>query len=229
MSLLTNLRLSKIPQRNKHLTYGYVRQHMSTLNCPQIINVLCLLYVNDNVDKVSTDTKCKFKGNIIQSKGNPEVIYFENKVAKGIHAWTFKVTDTSKNSTPNFNNKIIGILGIETIFQGITESISWIINSMIAIQTLRFESKLENNDKVVDLKKYKLSTKIDNYKIQCGDIIEMNYNIIAKTLLYKINQEPYLKINIEKYVKPTLYRAKLTLIEGVKSCQYELVSYQKTY
>lgn len=232
MSLLKRLKLTTIPKRNKYLTNGYVRQHIHTLNCPQIINVLCLLYMNDNFDQVSNDTTCKFEGNVIQSKGNVENVYFENKVTKGIHRWKFKVTDTRKTSTPlNFNNKIIGILGIETIYNGIIESICWIINSAIAIQTLRLESKSSERPKVRDLKNSlcKESPKIHTYKIKSGDIIEMNYNIIDKSLVYKINEEQHFLINIEKYIKPSLYRAKLTLLHGVKSCKYELVTYQKTY
>ena len=93
--------LQQIPQRNKDVAFGYVKEceKKNKQVIPSMIKYLCLIYFNqtkDQFDIKNTHSKIKVDGNCIKIGPNRDASdvtynsYLENIVNKGIHIWRFK-------------------------------------------------------------------------------------------------------------------------------------------
>ena len=89
--------LKRIPQGNKDLAFGYLKEkekeHNS--NYPQLIKFLVLLYSNaqDSFDPDNTHQLIEIDGNCAIDVGGTGLIrnsYLKNVVTQGIHIWKFK-------------------------------------------------------------------------------------------------------------------------------------------
>ena len=100
---LKKSKLSQIPERNKDLAFGYVKQCEQTnkTSIPEMIKYLCLVYLNQNKDKIDLQRShqdFKMDGDQLQIKKKicrRANAYFENIAWKGIHIWKFKLVNIS--------------------------------------------------------------------------------------------------------------------------------------
>ena len=93
-------KLNQIPQRNKDLAFGYVKEceisHNSSI--PKMIKYLCLIYLNQNKDEFDSNNTHKdltINGqSIIRSKEldicDCNSCLLVNEVNTGINIWTFQ-------------------------------------------------------------------------------------------------------------------------------------------
>lgn len=100
---LQRSKLQQIPQRNKDLTFGYVKDHEKacSISITQMIKYLCLVYLNPNKDKFDPDWSHS-NIQIIENKArcnkwsyvvNASTSYLENIASKGVHIWRFKCNE----------------------------------------------------------------------------------------------------------------------------------------
>ena len=219
---LKRSKLQQIPQRNKDLAFGYVKEnekaHKSSI--PDMIKYLCLIYLNQNkdlFDAQNTHKHIKIEGNTITpSKIGSLSSYLRNIVSKGIHVWRIKCGYETNYSIGD----MIGIiqnekpLKLSTYFVTTSKSpaygfgVAGILNQPCTI-----------------------FTGARNYGCKCtvNDIVEMKVDFNELTLSFKINENDYGKAFD---IKPGEYRAAITLYSYARSVGnscYTLISYQHTY
>ena len=203
--------LEQIPQRNKDLAFGYVKENEKSnkWTIPSMIKYLCLIYLNQNRDEFdpkNTNEKIKIDGLTITALGtNTIATYLRNVVSEGCHIWRFKC---GSKSDWTIGDKI-GIISnhapiaLDHYFQ------------QFGVQSYGFAVA----GKLIGGSAYGRRCEID-------DVIEMSVNFNDLTLSYKINDCDYGKaFDIEAGE----YRATISLFAPIwshpNSC-YTLISYQ---
>ena len=210
--------LSEIPQRNKDLIFGFVKESekKNKTSVPEMIKYLCLIYLNQNKDmidpKLSQD-RFNVDGDMIQHNADEESnAYFTNIASTGIHIWKFKCIKMDLSD-------VIGIVNIN----------------------LSDHPQNDYFDDYNDTPEGKIATGYgfnlrgwlthnhgwgNNYGTLCNDndVIEMTLNMNKLTLSFKINGTGY---GIAFNIIDSEYRA-VMYVEEQGSC-YSLVSYQHIY
>ena len=96
-------KLQEVPQRNKDLVFGYIReceQEQEKDIAIDMIKYLCLIYLNeteDAFDKEHTNPGIEITGNTIHATGWKFNCYMKNIVNQGIHRWKFKCNVPDSN------------------------------------------------------------------------------------------------------------------------------------
>ena len=118
---LKKSKLSQIPQRNKDLAFGYVRERekTNTMSVPDMIKYLCLIYFHPNKDEFDPDhcsNKIKINGNCIFGPIESTIwtiahVCLKNIASSHIHEWKFKYGRDDKSS--NKNMMMIGIISVD--------------------------------------------------------------------------------------------------------------------
>ena len=214
---LKRSKLQQIPQRNKDLAFGYVKQNENAnkSTIPDMIKYLCLIYLNQNKDEFdaeNTNGNIKINGNTVIGSGwNAMCTYLRNIVSDGVHVWRFK-------------------FGFET---------NYYVGDMIGIisndEELTLYSYFNGSGSGSDAYGFAVAGRLTNRqgkeygrKCKINDIIEMQVDFNELTLSYKINQTDYGKAFD---IKPGEYRAAITLylFSGSEKNCYTLMSYQHIY
>ena len=216
--------LQQIPQRNKDLTFGYVREcekkNNRTLSIPEMIKYLCLIYINQNKDKFDGNSTCKGiriednsikKNNLLSSQASS---LLTNIVMKGIHIWRFRIDVTTSGYD------MIGIRkSDESDSKDLDRWLDWTGKEEVSVGYGFFANrKLSNPDSILGLGKSYGRTWQDQ------DVVEMRLDFNDLSLSFGIDGHSYGKAFD---IKPGKYRAGVTL-SGTDSC-YCLISYQHVY
>lgn len=88
--------LNEIPQRNKDLAFGYVKEcdKENKTSIPNMIKYICLIYLNQNKDKFDSKNahkEIRINGDTIETTTYDIISsLLENVVNVGIHIWRFK-------------------------------------------------------------------------------------------------------------------------------------------
>ena len=211
---LTKSNLEQIPQRNKDLAFGYVKEceKKNKQVIPSMIKYLCLVYSNRNKDKFDVENShqtFKSKGNSIEHNSEERTCeyhncYLENVVSKGIHIWKFKCDSQS----------MLDLIGIRNVAESSRLTGIFFVG--------RDDMTVVGYGDVVG------GCTISNaspfgQKCNDGDLIEMRLDFNNLTLNFKVNDNGYGKaFNIN----PGQYRAAIGVIANVKHHKYTLLSYQ---
>ena len=214
--------LEGIPQRNKDLTFGYIKE-CETKNksiIPDMIKYLCLIYLNQNKDefdiknlsecvKIEDDTlTCTDPWNGLYST------YLENIVSKGVHIWQFKCI---RPCTDNLEADAIGIVKYDSNKTVILYDYFFVSGGF----AFSMDGRLSCNGYKDLSKDYPWNDQQGNV-IDRDDIIEMKVDFHKLTLSYKINGEYQgIAFNIDNET----YRAAISSWHH-QSC-YRLISYQQ--
>ena len=96
--------IKEISQRNKDLTFGYLKENetKTKTNYPQLIKYIILLYSNakDEFDPDATHVNLKIVGNTVsQNKGGLNNSYSKNVMNRGIYIWKFKFSCNQFNDS----------------------------------------------------------------------------------------------------------------------------------
>ena len=218
-------KLKQIPQRNKDLAFGYLRERENKTKCnyPQLMKYLILLYSNaqDQFDSNATHECLKIIGNRIIDEREKiasfydYLSYLENKVNEGIHVWNFKYRQ--ENGTQFFSQ--IGIWKtragkpvIERVYIHNTNKDN--VNSGYMISMDGMMTNPQNvgaNDPITT-------------NVSDGSIIEMKLDLYELSLTLKINDKIIKQFdNIEQ----TSYRAAISTVKTGEG--FILLSYQDIY
>ena len=220
---LKRSKLQQIPQRNKDLAFGFVKdcEKLNKSSIPDMIKYLCLIYINQNKDKFdgeSTHQTINIQGNCIK-KANSKMVgvassLLTNIVSTGIHIWTFKANES------NSCDDIIGIrksnadsrkehlqLSLDNGGDGSVNSVGYGLNLI-----RRLTNPADNGR----------WGKSYGQRWDSGDVIEMKLNFNDLSLSYKINEKDYGKAFT---IESDKYRAAVTLY----CSSYCLNSYQHIY
>ena len=102
---LKRSQLQQIPQRNKDLAFGYVKncEEINNNSIPDMIKYLCLIFLNQNkdtFDNINTHDHATINihGNCVKKRARSTIwnfmdmanSYLDNIVSKGIHIWQFQ-------------------------------------------------------------------------------------------------------------------------------------------
>lgn len=230
---LLRAKFSKAPKRNKHLSFGYIREienmGINQTN-PLMIKYLCFAYLNQDEDKFDR-VKEGGKGNGIYEKSqNDKAIKIKclssrggvwNEIwgltvaSQGEHVWTFKII-----KFPVIWTKI----GIESRNEKFGYSLN--ITKLAADK-----SQWISNDKCCEDKLNKINEKTRKYpnqskhSINDGDTIKMTLNFDRYDLVFEWNDEFFLWEPVEKGQE---YRMKIEC-QTVDYALYELLDYQMKY
>ena len=206
--------LSQIPERNKDLIFGFIResQNNAKLNIviPVMINYLCLVYFNQNKDCFNAELTHHIlevnKNTIIckHSFHSKCCAYLRNIVSKNVHIWKFRI---------NNPNEVRSIVCDEI---GVTKAINPSTTNWNGY-ALRLAGIIINGS---TMKFCRSDCKKD------GDLLEMMLDFNTLSLSFKINNNNFLKaLDIE----PGSYRAGIRFNPGFESYGYTLISYQEIY
>ena len=216
--------LQQIPQRNKDLTFGYVKEceKRNKSIIPSMIKYLCLIYFNQNKDEFDikyTHSEIKINGKSIEFDGESAEryekynSYLQNIVSNGTQIWRFRC------DRAYFVDRI-GIRNVDT-------------------DKLRLKGYFEAalDEKTVVGYGLQLSKQLTNaqyadesgpeYGQICndGDVIEMHLDFENLILRFRINECDYGKALID--IKPGKYRAVIGFYKGFGGLAiYTLMSYQ---
>ena len=215
---LKRSKLQQIPQRNKDLAFGFVKESEKTnkSSVPEMIKYLCLIYLNQNKDKFDHNSSHKdilIEGSSIKKNGitGESSCLLTNIVTTGIHIWTFKVNEFCKAD-------MIGIRknDLNSEKQNLDR---WVCddNERIRLGGYGCFGWGEIRGKKHYFKSYGESWNV-------GDIIEMRVDLNDLSLSYRVNNND----NGKAFdIEPGKYRAGVTLYGSCSS--YCLISYQHIY
>ena len=216
--------LQQIPQRNKDLAFGYIREceekNKRKLSIPEMIKYLCLVYGNPNKDEFdinNTHTDIIIEGHSIKKCRLGVVArtsMLTNIVIKGIHIWTFKCVSTEARFD------MIGIRRIDSNLEN-KQLNKWLDDGGECVSVgygIHSNGQLSN-----PLNPCSFGTRHGLGWAE-GDIIEMRLDFDNLSLSYKVNEnDSGWAFDIE----PGKYTAGVTLYRD-DSC-YCLISYQHIY
>ena len=223
---LTQSKLNQIPQRNKDLTFGYIKECEQNQNSsiPSMIKYLCLIYLNLNKDEFDTTyTHSDIEINNDSIKAKPYIdraavnSFLTNVVNSGVNIWRFQSNGCRHE-----------LIGIRKSASGLTPSDldGWFDegedNESIGYGYFPHKPALTNPDNCNQCGK-----RWGKEDYHAGDIIQMKLDCIEWTLSYKINNVDYGKaFDIES----NTYRAAITLFPNSDEApSYTLISYQHIY
>eukprot|EP01083_Nonionella_stella_P076278 207805_1 len=215
--LFSREKIQNIHINNKHLAFGYIRElsmyssYQST-DSPQLINYLCLLFLNeteDTWDAKHTHKSIQISDNTIRrtTSHGYKSAFLQNWASSGIHIWRFKYFKVGywdvigiwkANKTPTLHRDLFGARDPAK-----PHSFGLICSS----------SKPRNNS----------DSDYCNVAIKPHDVIEMKLDVTSLTLSYSVNNA---ECNVKKIDNAT-YRAAVSLSNVDNSIQ--LLSYQRIY
>ena len=224
MALKAN-KIKQIPQTNKDLAFGYLRENeqKSRANYPQLIKYLILLYSNrqDHFDPNATHKQIEIEGNTITGRWNKRAHSFlKNIVIEGIHIWKFRY---HQDLDDDFEWPE-GCVGIWKTKSGVPDVGGTPIDGP-------YESKICTGY-IITMDGYRTdATDPGTYsqhkfrpEVKDGDIIEMILDFNKLILTFKINDEIKAKID---GIENTAYRAAVATFEYGEG--FTLLSYQDFY
>ena len=214
--------LKQIPQRNKDLAFGYVREHEIDYNSnySQLIKYLVLLYSNqqDKFDVTATHPFIKINQNCIvdQREVSEDVevhhSYLQNIATKGIHIWKFKF------NAENSGSQMIGIWKIK--------SGKIVLDGPECDNTNDGENctgyGITMNGLITNPENPSRFSHVTYDKIGDGDIIEMRLDLNKSLLTFKCNDTTHSHF---KHIENTAYRAVVTTYK--KNDKFKLLYYQQ--
>ena len=214
--------LEQIPDRNKDLTFGYVKgcEKANKSVIPEMIKYLCLIYLNQNKDEFDKNhchESLNIDGNTIQNTddGGARSCMLTNIAIKGVHIWIFQCNKGAFGADCD----VIGI-----IRQQENSDEEW---------DLYLDTYFDENEtnaygfggqgSLTDPEDSNHWGEYYGTKCQNGWIIEMKLDFNNLTLSYKLNDDDCGKaFDIESGE----YKAAITVYEESK---YTLLSYQMIY
>ena len=215
--------LKQIPQRNKDLAFGYVREHEINYNSnySQLIKYLVLLYSNqqDRFDVTATHPFIKINQNCIfdQRKDSYDCgfvyhSYLQNIATNGIHIWQFKF------NAENSGSQMIGIWKIK--------SGKRILNGPEFDNTNDGRNctgyGITMNGLITNPENPRRFSQVTYDVIEDGDIIEMRLDLNKSLLTFKCNDTTHSHF---KHIENTAYRAVVTTYK--KNDKFKLLYYQQ--
>ena len=236
MALLNRKKIKSMPQRNKDLVFGHLRQEQkqNDSNYPYVIQALCLLYFNP--DQETFDSSSNFNQHIdIQPHTvigyntqcdlihvDARSICLKNVVKEGIHIWKFKVT-YSPHTAPNKGELILESIS-QVLLDGNSHSppkkfgIGWMLNTTMVVM-----------EKGTEINAEKIAVWEDKYKVKSKDTVEFKYDGNAQNIYIKINDRDFFQIVDGRavWIPKVEYRLKLRVYGGDR-IQYDLLSYEQT-
>ena len=231
--------IREISQRNKDLTFGYLKEKEkeNKSNYTQLIKYLILSYSNTrdefdpeathkdlaiNKNYVSLNTQVNFMGNS----------YLKNTVNTGNHVWKFKYLVDYENCYEDEDDYIEAIIGIwktksdnPSLDASIDDTDNDNVSTGYFIRSDGRKSNPEDNwdDQIV----------VPGMEITNGDIVEMRLDFKELTLTFKINQEFKMQFTD---IENTAYRAAVSFFTQNGSGKLDitelgltLMSYQDYY
>ena len=218
-------KLKQIPQRNKDLAFGYLRENenKNKSTYPQLIKYITLVYssAHDQFDPNATHESLEIDGNSIVSKELKYKFcasYLKNVVSANVHVWKFRFNRCTDDS----HTHSVSNIGAWKTTSGDTNVSRYISdtnkNGICSGYVISMEGEKTNIENVYLWSKERFS------KVKNGDIIEMKLDLERLILKFKINDEIVAEFdNIEK----TSYRAAVTA--DVRGDGFTLLSYQDIY
>ena len=206
-------RLKNIPQRNKDLAFGYVKecekQNKSII--PSMIKYLCLIYLNqskDGFDPKNTDTDIQIKDNgFLSTKWSLSTTLLINIANSGTHIWKFKCYD---------NGAVADLIGI------LKYSVKLASDDLKGYFDIHNGYGYTSNGTLTNPVNRKMWGKEYGDGWSKEDIVEMKVDFNKLELSYKVNETNHGKAFD---IDDANYKAALTLCSGT----YQLVSYQHIY
>ena len=227
MAAIKQSALAQIPQRNKDLAFGYVREKERGNNAvlPEMIKYLCLIYLNQNRAKFALKYCAKsfeFDGNKIKNKmedGDFATCLCASIATRGRHVWKWRVIQGKFTCG---NSDMIGIVNEQELDDMEESPSSTICERQYLDQIVRGYGFLTYGRLSHP---FNCNTHGRGYGVRCknGWIIDMILDFNDWSLSFRLNGIDYGKAF---YVKPGRYRAGITLKGGN---QYEFVSHQMFY
>ena len=234
---LKKSKLSQIPQRNKDLAFGFVRERQKInriSNVPEMIKYLCLIYFNPNKDEFDPDQcdeKIEINGNSIigSAEEKPtQTVYLKNIASSGVHVWKFGFTGDLLHIYYNHPD-LIGIFNMDyKHFSGSTNGYfdDYYDKELNENTSLGYgftsDGRLtDDQDSSGWGKKYGAQWKKD-------DTIEMRLDFNKQNLKFKVNDNDYgIAFEIDANKK---FKAAITIAPRQNGrCKIDLISYQKIY
>ena len=219
MMTLVN-KLKKISQRNKDLSFGYLRENedKSKSNYPQLIKYLVLMYSNaqDQFDRNAAHPSTQIDGNCIMHTEDDAYFttYLKNVVTEGIHQWKFRFEDDV-----GFHCGSIGI-GKAT---SITEHADGSIDNRKCNGTCTGYQISMNGQKTHPNNTW-FNDKGFASEVQNGDIVEVMLDFNKLMVIFKINEIAKVEFHDIENVP---YRAGVSMWR--KGMGFTLISYQDIY
>ena len=220
-------KLKQIPQRNKDLAFGYLKENekQHKINYPQLIRYLVLFYSNqqDQFDSNATHQDLEISGNTITDKRNHFISkinsFLKNIVWEGVHIWIFKLnTDDSieQNDTEigvwktKFGDPILDIVDLDDTTEDHKTCTGYAI-------TMDGQKTNPNNP-------MKYSKEMFDQRPKNGDIIKMRLDLNENSLTFMLGD-----IIIARFldIEHTTYRASISTYS--KGEGLTLMSYQDIY
>eukprot|EP01084_Bolivina_argentea_P104281 186736_1 len=217
-SLFSRTNIGAVHQNNKDLVLGYIKELLKSNieNIPQLINYLCLLFLNETKDEWEPKNT---HHSITINKNDNSVIrkschgyksaYLSNIISCGIHIWKFKFIQKGYNDCIGIHkeNKKLTV-SFDMCFRG-----KGYASSFSATLPVKIDPLFRKDIRTMFV-----------YKQVNVEIIEMKVDLKRLTVSYSIDGGNYFKaFNIDK----GKYRAGVTL--STKHSQASLLSYQHIY
>ena len=246
MSKWLQNKVDQIPQRNKDITFGYVKEceQKNDQRIPQTLKYLFLFYFNPAKDAFDTkDSNSKIminpNGDSIQIRNLPKIStglrkmkvisYLENVVSNGIHIWKF----TRKKN--GFVGDMIGIRNIDISslrlygnFDEKSNPDKWSVSGYsLYLGGLRKGISTDGRHWTNSMSLF--ATDHYPWGFMPNDIIQMTVNFNTLSLHYKINDNDYGKVYD---IKAGHYRAAVglemycSILERQNNVELQLISYQ---
>ena len=257
MSVNIPNRIQDIPQRNKDLTFGFIRciQSLMSTNIviiiPQMIWYLITFYINDNDEEflIHADDGDLFDelnvGLVVSTKQVTLIIEeirfanaflgFRNIVNnKGIHTWTLSINHMSQFEAVSARLSRLpkGFFGIVAWNEEDNNPLQYSATNLNSCSGLFWD--INGTELIYNLGQQK-STKgyTTNDKTTANKItsVTMKFDANNYSVDFKINNEPYLNLFPHaKLIRHLKYKAMLYVRDiGGQKCIYSLEQYQQTY
>lgn len=217
--------IKEISQRNKDLTFGYLKnnERQNKTNYTQLIKYLILFYSNakDCFDPDATHQDLEINGNYLSKKrhtahrGNS---YLKNIVSEGIHIWKFKY-----HCSPQDARGVAGI-GIWKVKSGKPALRKDIDRTNCDFESTGYFITVDGDESNPG---HNGQWRVERHNaMNGGDTIEMKLDLSKSILTYEMNGEFLTRfIDIEK----TSYRAVIGLYKNPFKEGFTLISYQDFY
>ena len=226
-------KLKQLSQRNKDLSFGYLRENesQSRSNYPQLIKYLVLFYANaeDQFDPNATHESLEINKNCLINtrmlSGGPVthkdlISYLKGIMCNGVHIWKLKYKNEKRWGCESYAQ-----LGVWKTTSGkpIVENV-WIDdtndNGICSGYMITMDGFQTNPQNIVRHEKHKAEIEVN------GDIIEMILDLNKFTLTFKRSANDKVIAQFDN-IEKTSYRAAVSLYAKEES--WELISYQDIY
>ena len=228
-------KLKQIPERNKHLAFGYLRENekKNKTNYPELIKYLVLVYSNrqDKFDSNTTNDLLKINGDSIIYKPTPITLNsaggvyssaLANTVSRDVHIWKFAYDQVDEAVIKQ--SCVIGIWQVDKKHNILGNNGCFDVTAgndgVCTGYGLAMDGFLTNPESPATWGRGYL-----NEKIKAGDSIEFKVNFNELSLSFKLNGKDFGKaFNI----KPGEYKAALSFYSQ-HPVKLTLLSYKDIY